>query len=76
VINTVKVAQRVWAGTLTPPMLKLGGAYGGLAMMGVLGSTLVIPRMSKSLFMKLEYAVMTFAAAKLLDAGLGTGLFG
>ena len=47
-----------------------------MQVVGVFGSTLVIPRMSKSLFMKLEYCVMTFAAAKLLDAGLGTGMLG
>ena len=32
VINTVKVAQRLWAGTLTMGMLKLGAGYGVIAV--------------------------------------------
>jgi len=72
-INTLKLAQRLFAGTLGVAMLKRGVAYGAVAVLGVKCSTFIIPRMSKELFMKLEYAVMTFAAFKLIDAGLGLG---
>ena len=75
-INTLKMAQRLYAGTLDGSMLRVGGAYGVLAVAGVFGSTAIIPRMSKALFMKLEYCVMTFAALKLIDAGLGLGFLG
>ena len=43
---------------------------------GVYASTAIIPRMSKQLFMRLEYALMTFASLKLIDAGLKLGYLG
>jgi hypothetical protein len=47
-----------------------------LKVLGVFGSTAIIPRMSKQLFMRLEYGLMTFAALKLIDAGLSIGWLG
>lgn len=75
-INTLKMAQRLYTGSLSMPMLKLGSGFGLIAIAGVFASTAIIPRMSKDLFMKLEYGLMTFAGLKLIDAGLGWGYLG
>ena len=43
--------------------------------MGVFVSKLIVKRMSKSLFMKLEYTLMCYTSLKLLDSGFGVGFF-
>jgi hypothetical protein len=43
-------------------------------VIGVFGSTLIVKRLSKSLFMKMEYTLMTYASLKLLNAGLHLGV--
>ena len=70
------MGQRLWTGTLSTELLTLGSGFGAIALIGVLGSTAIIPRMSKELFMKLEYGLMTFAGLKLIDAGLKLGFLG
>eukprot|EP00929_Paragymnodinium_shiwhaense_P118604 TRINITY_DN90514_c0_g1_i1.p1 TRINITY_DN90514_c0_g1~~TRINITY_DN90514_c0_g1_i1.p1 ORF type:complete len:321 (+),score=59.54 TRINITY_DN90514_c0_g1_i1:98-1060(+) len=69
-VNTIKLAQRLYAGTLSQGLILLGCAYGVLAIAGVWASKAVVRRMSKALFMKLEYGLMTFASLKLIHAGL------
>jgi hypothetical protein len=49
---------------------------GLLQVVGVFASTAIIPRMSKQLFARLEYGLMTFASLKLIDSGLQLGLLG
>jgi hypothetical protein len=74
VINTVKILQRVAAGTLSYSMMTTGSMFGVLSVIGVLTSTFIIPLMSKETFMKLEYGFMTLASLKLIDAGLQLGI--
>lgn len=74
VINTVKIIQRFSAGTLSLTMFTVGSKYGILAVLGVLASTFIIPLMSKTVFMRLEYCFMTLASLKLIDAGLELGI--
>jgi len=73
VINTVKILQRVSAGTLSMPLFIVGAQFGLLAIIGVLVSTFIIPLMSKTMFMRMEYCFMTIASLKLIDAGLELG---
>lgn len=74
VVNTLKLVQRLYAGSLSPALALLGSGYGLFAVLGVLVSKQVVRHMSKRLFMRLEYALMTFASLKLIDAGLQLGL--
>eukprot|EP00747_Dinoflagellata_sp_TGD_P207442 gnl/TRDRNA2_/TRDRNA2_81017_c0_seq1.p1 gnl/TRDRNA2_/TRDRNA2_81017_c0~~gnl/TRDRNA2_/TRDRNA2_81017_c0_seq1.p1 ORF type:complete len:334 (+),score=64.38 gnl/TRDRNA2_/TRDRNA2_81017_c0_seq1:79-1080(+) len=69
-VNFVKIAQRLYFGTLSIPMLVLGSKYGLMSVLGVFVAKILVSRMSKSLFMKLEYCVMSYAASKLLYAGI------
>ena len=43
---------------------------GFFSLLGVFVSTYVVKRLSKSLFMKMEYCLMTYAGGKLLYSGL------
>lgn len=70
VVNALKLAQRLQGGTLSSDMVILGLKQGILSVMGVLVAKMIVKRMSKSLFMKLEYTLMTYASLKLLYAGL------
>jgi hypothetical protein len=47
---------------------------GNTQVIGVFGSTLIVKRLSKALFMKMEYTLMTYASLKLLNAGLHLGI--
>merc|ERR1719169_399823 len=69
-VNMVKVAQRLYAGTLTMDMLAIGSKMGLLAVIGVFASKPIMARMSKSLFVKCQYAALSYSAFKLLRAGL------
>lgn len=70
VVNALKLAQRLQGGTLSADMVILGLKQGIISVIGVLIAKLIVKRMSKSLFMKLEYTLMTYASLKLLHAGL------
>eukprot|EP00930_Biecheleria_cincta_P077744 TRINITY_DN65050_c0_g1_i1.p1 TRINITY_DN65050_c0_g1~~TRINITY_DN65050_c0_g1_i1.p1 ORF type:complete len:356 (+),score=39.61 TRINITY_DN65050_c0_g1_i1:31-1068(+) len=70
VVNALKLAQRLQGGTLSADMVILGLKQGIISVVGVLIAKLIVKRMSKSLFMKLEYTLMTYASLKLLHAGL------
>jgi len=74
VVNTLKLAQRLAAGSLSRELVLLGAKYGVVSALGVLASKEVIKRMSKRVFMRLEYGLMTYASLKLLDAGFQLGL--
>lgn len=73
VVNFLKIAQRIYLGSLKQDMLILGVKYGIVSVVGVFLSKMIVKRMSKSMFMKLEYTLMTYASLKLLDAGLALG---
>jgi uncharacterized membrane protein YfcA len=70
VVNVMKMAQRLFTGTLSKDMLIYGSQMGLCSVAGVFVAKLIVHRMSKGLFMKLEYTLMTYAAGKLLHAGL------
>ena len=44
-------------------------------MLGVFVSKLIVKRMSKTLFTRLEYSLMPYTSLKLLDSGFNTGVF-
>jgi len=69
-INFVKLAQRLYAGTLSVEMLILGLKMALVAAVGVFASKPIMRRMSKSFFMKCQYLSMVYASGKLLYAGL------
>jgi hypothetical protein len=56
------------AGSLDMGLLVLGLKLGIFSLLGVFVSTHVVKRLSKSLFMKMEYCLMTHAGGKLLYA--------
>ena len=56
------------AGSLDMGLLVLGLKLGIFSLLGVFVSTHVVKRLSKSLFMKMEYCLMTYAGGKLLYA--------
>jgi hypothetical protein len=58
------------AGSLDMGLLVLGLKLGIFSLLGVFVSTHVVKRLSKSLFMKMEYCLMTYAGGKLLYSGL------
>jgi uncharacterized membrane protein YfcA len=70
VVNTLKLVQRLYSGTLSLDLALIGVGYGLIAIVGVLMSKQVIKNMSKELFMKCEYSLMTYASFKLIHAGL------
>lgn len=73
VVNFLKIGQRIYLGSLAMDMLTLGLKQGVVSIAGVFLSKLIVKRMSKSLFMKMEYTLMSYASLKLLDAGLALG---
>jgi len=70
VVNIMKMGQRLFTGSLSYEMLVYGAKMGMLSVAGVFVAKLIVHRMSKSVFMKLEYSLMTYAASKLLYAGI------
>merc|ERR1719171_685032 len=69
-INSIKVVLRLLDGSLTMAMLILGLKLAGLAVIGVFASKAVINKLSKGTFMKMQYALMTYAGVKLVYAGM------
>ena len=70
IVNTAKMAMRIYGGTMSTDMLALGSKLGLLSIVGVFLSKAIVGRLSKATFMRMEYALMTFASVKLLAAGL------
>ena len=70
IVNTAKMGMRIYGGTMSAEMLQLGSKLGLLSIVGVFASKAVVGRLSKATFMRMEYALMTFASVKLLAAGL------
>ncbi|CAE8726265.1 unnamed protein product [Polarella glacialis] len=75
IVNTIKLAQRLSTGTLSLDLVKVGILYGFVALFGVLVSKQIIKRMSKTVFVRLEYGLMTFASLKLIDVGTELNFF-
>jgi len=70
-INFTKLALRLYNGTLSMEMLWLGSRLGLISMIGVFCSKFIMARMSRSLFTKLEYGVVSVAGIRLVLNGLG-----
>lgn len=49
-VNTLKLVQRLWAGTLTLELVQIGAMYGVIAIVGVFLSKQLVKRMSKEVF--------------------------
>ena len=71
IINICKIGLRLASGSLSYEMALLGTKLAVVSVLGVWVSKAVVRRLSKTLFMQLEYALMTFASVKLLASGLG-----
>lgn len=69
-INTLKLIQRLYSGTLSAEMLFLGTKLGVFSFSGVLASKVIVSRMSKAVFLRLEYGLMVYTSLKLIYVGL------
>lgn len=70
VVNFLKLAQRMYAGTLTWDMIIVGCKMGIASVVGVLLAKMALKRMSKSLFTLMQYVALSYSSAKLLSSGL------
>ena len=72
VVNGIKIVVLMHNGILSTKMLILGTQLGIASVAGVLVSKHIVKRLSRELFTKMEYCLMSYAACKLLDAGAET----
>lgn len=63
VVNTIKIIVLIHNGILSPPMLLLGAQLGTASVVGVLASKHIVKHLSRELFTKMEYCLMSYAGA-------------
>eukprot|EP00041_Stephanoeca_diplocostata_P013712 m.242246 g.242246 ORF g.242246 m.242246 type:complete len:221 (+) comp19438_c0_seq5:838-1500(+) len=69
-VNVYKITQRMISGTLTPELIMTCVPLMVYAIVGVAVSSFIVKQFSKSVFMAMEYTLMSLAAFKLLRSGL------
>jgi uncharacterized membrane protein YfcA len=70
IINSIKVVAQIQAGNLDQRLIAVSLLQGTMAVVGVLCAKVFVARISKPLFMLLEYVLMTLAASRLVMSGL------
>jgi uncharacterized membrane protein YfcA len=63
VVNAIKIVVLIHNGILSPPMLLLGMQLGVASVFGVLASKHIVKHLSRELFTKMEYILMSYAGA-------------